>query len=64
MINKTDINLRDDLMESYGVPFGFEYKESIFIFETAEQRQEWIDTCSTEDLDNIIAIEEDQSTEA
>lgn len=64
MINTNEINLRDDLMEEYGVPFGFEYKESIFIFETAEQRQEWLDTCSTEDLDNIIAIEEEQSTEA
>lgn len=62
MINKTEINLRDDLMEEYGVPFGFEYKESIFIFETEEMRQEWLDTCSTEDLDNFLNLEE-QSTE-
>lgn len=56
MINKNEINLRDDLMEEYGVPFGFEYKESIFIFETEEMRQEWLDTCSTEDLDNFLEL--------
>lgn len=62
MINKTDVNLRDDLMESYGVPYGFEYKESIFIFETAELRQDWLDNCSTEDLDNFLELE-DETTE-
>lgn len=58
MITKDEINLRDDLVESYGVQYGFEYKESIFIFETAELRQLWIDNCSTEDLDNFMKLDE------
>jgi len=64
MIAKDEINLRDDLQESYGVPYGFEYKESIFIFETAELRQSWIDTCSTEDLDNFLELDVQEQTEA
>jgi len=63
MITKDEVNLRDDLLESYGVPFGFEYKESIFIFETQELRQEWLNTCSTEDLDNFLELEVQEQTE-
>jgi len=63
MITKDSVNLRDDLEAEYGVPYGFEYKDSIFIFESAEERQEWLDTCSTEDLDNVLELEVQEITE-
>lgn len=64
MITTDEINLRDDLEESYGVPYGFEYKESIFIFETADLRKSWIDNCSTEDLDNFLELDVQEQTES
>lgn len=63
MININEIKLLDDLEEIYGVQYGFEYKENIFIFESIEERNSWLDTCSTEDLDNIIS-EQEEITEA
>lgn len=59
MINKEEVNLRDDLLESYGSPYGFEYKDTIFLFETIDERNYWLTECSVEDLDYVIKSEEE-----
>lgn len=59
MININEITLLNDLEELYGVQYGIEYKNNIFIFESIEDRQMWLDTSSTEDLDNIIYEQEE-----
>ena len=54
-----NVAIYDDLNESYGSPYGFGYQGFIFVFETIEERDEWLQNCTIEDLDYIINQEEE-----
>lgn len=50
----SSVDVYDDLNESYGSPYGLGYQGYIFVFETSEERDAWLEDCTIEDLDNII----------
>lgn len=57
MITTENITLHDDLDESYGSPYGLEYKGYTFVFNSIEDRDLWIIDCNDDDLDYIIENE-------
>ena len=56
---KENVTIHDNLNDSYDSPYGFSYHGYIFVFETAEERDAWIDSCTVEDLDYIINEQEE-----
>lgn len=55
-----NVTIYDNLNESYGSPYGFSYHGFIFVFETAEERDAWIQDCTVEDLEYIINESEEE----
>lgn len=53
-----NVDIYNDLDESYGSPYGLGYQGFTFVFETEEERDAWLQDCSLEDLDYIINQEE------
>lgn len=55
---KDNVAVYDDLNESYGTPYGFSYDGYIFVFDSKEERDLWLNECTIEDLDYIINEQE------
>ncbi len=55
--------INDNLNPSYGSQFGFTYRGFVFVFDTQEERDSWIQECEDSDLDYIID-EQEETTEA
>lgn len=56
------VTIYNELNDSYGSPYGLGYRGYIFVFDTIEERDAWVEECTDEDLDYIIDQEE-SSTE-
>ncbi|AFC21854.1 hypothetical protein GAP32_401 [Cronobacter phage vB_CsaM_GAP32] len=56
---KDNVTVYDDLNESYGTPYGFGYHGYIFVFDTKEERDEWLEDCTIEDIEYIINDQEE-----
>jgi hypothetical protein len=57
-----NISINDNLNDSYESPFGFTYRGYVFVFDTKEERDLWVEECDESDLDYIID-EQEETTE-
>lgn len=53
-----NVIINDELNDSYESKFGFTYRGFVFVFETKEERDAWLEDCEVSDLDYIIDEQE------
>lgn len=62
MLTKDDVVLLDEFEGE--VVFSIEYNDCVFTFDSAEERSRWLEECSTEELDFLIEMSQEDEKDA